>query len=134
MNQVWKFAIGRVKLTLEIEQEQNYQYDGDDKNGETQDKLDCGDYVAFTSIVRCYIDNMEMGRDDLSGSVYEFGKESEFWTAHRTSSPEYRNTLAQKAQRRVICHYFPGMISEAIRQARETFRKETKSCSIIRAS
>jgi hypothetical protein len=123
MTQVWSFSIGRVELTLEIEQEPDYQYDGDDEDGETQRKIDCGDYVAFRSTVRCYIDSMEMGRDDLGGSVYEFGKESEFWTAHRTSLPEYRNTLAQREAKRCVGHYFPDMVRTAIDEARET-RKE----------
>lgn len=119
MTQVWNFKLGRVEVTFEIEQDQGYQYDGQDPDGEIQDKLDHGEYVAFNSKASVYIDHMEMGVDYLGGSVYEFGKEHEFWTAHRTSSPEYRNTLAQKAAHRCICHYFPDMIREAIRQARE---------------
>jgi hypothetical protein len=129
MTQVWSFTSGRVELTLEIEQEQNYQYDGDDENGETQAAIDSGELVAFHSTVRCYIDNLEVGRDDLGGSVYEFGKESEFWTAHRDSDAMNRNCSIMRAARGsncCICHYFPGMVTEAIRQARETFAELTK--------
>lgn len=119
MTQVWSFRLGRVEVTFEIEQDCRYQYDGDDPDGEVQDKLNKGEYVAFDSKASVYIDSMEMGVDYLGGSVYEFGKEHEFWTAHRTSPPEYRNTLAQRAMNRCIGHYFPDMIREAIRQARE---------------
>lgn len=126
MPTVWKFALGRVSVELEISQDYGYQYDGDDENGETQAALDSGEFVAFDSIVRCYVDNLECGVDTLGGSVYEFGRESEFWQAHRTSEPEYRNTLAQKELGRVIGHYFPDMVREAIRQARETVAELVK--------
>lgn len=134
MTEVWNFTIGRVELTLEIEQESGYQYDGDDENGETQTAIDNGEFVAFNSTVRCYIDSMEMGRDDLGGSVYAFGKESEFWTAHRDPDAMNRNCTIMRAAYKAktgtdcisICHYFPGMVAEAIRQARETHRELVK--------
>jgi hypothetical protein len=134
MTKVWSFSIGRVEVTLEIEQESGYQYDGDDENGETQRAIDDGEFVAFSSTVRCYIDNLECGRDDLGGSVYEFGKESEFWTAHRDPDAMNRNcTIMREAykaktgtDRVSICHYFPGMIAEAIRQARECYAELVK--------
>jgi hypothetical protein len=56
----------------------------------------------------------------LGGSVYESGKEREFWTAHHASTADGRNTLAQKARNTVICHYFPDMVRLAIKDARET--------------
>ncbi|MFL6728098.1 MAG: hypothetical protein ACJ8FS_16525 [Sphingomicrobium sp.] len=115
---VWSFELGRVRITLEVREDYGYQYDGEDEDGETQAKLDNGEFVAFDSIVTVYIDGHEMASDALSGSVYGVDEMSEFWTAHRTSAPEYRNTLAQKAQHQVICHYFPGMVSEAVSEAR----------------
>lgn len=123
MSKVWTFELGRVLVALHVEQEQNYQYDGDDEDGETQAKLDAGEYVAFWSRVTVAVDGVEIGSDSLGGSVYEFGKESEFWTAHRDPDPENRNTLAMKARNRCICHYFPGMVCEAIRAARETLKR-----------
>ncbi len=122
MPTVWKFAIGRVSVELEINQEQFYQYDGDDENGETQSAIDAGEFVAFHSTVRVYIDNLECAAEGLGGSVYEFGKESEFWTAHRDPDAMNRNCEAMRAARGenvIICHYFPGMVKEAIAAARE---------------
>jgi len=129
MPTVWKFAIGRVSVELEIIQDCGYQYDGDDENGEIQAALDRGEFVAFDSIVRVYIDNLEMGVNSLSGSVYEFGRESEFWTAHRDPDAMNRNCEAMRCARGsnvVICHYFPGMVREAISAARECFEELQK--------
>lgn len=129
MPTVWKFAIGRVSVELEINQDCGYQYDGDDENGETQAALDAGEFVAFNSTVRVYIDNLEMGVDHLGGSVYEFGRESEFWTAHRDRDPMNRNCEAMRAKRgelACICHYFPDMVKHAIAEARECFKELAK--------
>lgn len=124
MPTVWKFSIGRVSVELEITQDCGYRYDGDDENGETQAALDAGQLVAFDSIVRVYIDNLEMAVNSLCGSVYEFGRESDFWTEHRDSDALNRNCDAMRAARgnnAVICHYFPDMVKQAIADARECF-------------
>ncbi len=134
MSTVWQFEIGRVLVELEINQDCGYEYDGDDENGETQAALDAGDFVAFDSTVRVYVDNLEMGVDHLGGSVYEFGRESEFWTAHRDRDPMNRNCSIMRAAYKAktgsdkvsICHYFPGMVAEAVRQARETLAELAK--------
>lgn len=126
---VWEFNTGRFCVALEIERDSNYQYDGDDPDGETQAKLDSGEYVAFDSRVVVELDGIEVGADSLCGSVYENGKASEFWTAHRDSDPMNRNCSIMRAARGsnvCICHYFPGMVASAIREARETIRKRRK--------
>lgn len=117
---VWKFRTERFAVSLSIQPDYGYQYDGDDPDGETQAKLNSGEYVAFDSFVTVELDGRVIGRDSLGGSVYAAGEVTEFWTAHRDSPAEYRNTLAQKAAGRVICHYFPDMVRQAIRDARET--------------
>lgn len=129
MPTVWKFEIGRVSVELEITQEGAYQYDGDDENGETQAALDAGELVAFHSTVRVYIDSLEMGVNGLGGSVYEFGKESEFWQGHRDRDPMNRNCSIMRAARGsnvVICHYFPDMVREAISDARDCYAELCK--------
>ena len=115
---VWTFTAGRFEVALQIVPEYGYQYDGDDPEGEVQSKLDSGEYIAFGSIVTVSLDGVTIGEDSLWGSVYDADDQSEFWTAHRTSPPEYRNTLAQRAHGRVICHYFPDMVASAVGQAR----------------
>ena len=122
MKTVWEFKTARISVALQIDQDINYVYDGDDEDGETQSKLNSGEYVAFDSRVVVYLDGSEIGSDSLGGSVYDTNNVDEFWTAHRTSPAEYRNTLAQKAQNRVICHYFPDMVAQACKSARAHLR------------
>ena len=125
MPEVWSFTFGRVRVALELTQEQGYQYDGCDPDGETQAALDSGEFVAFSSAVSVSVDGEELATDYLGGSVYEFGKESEFWTAHRDRNPMNRNCSAMREARGdnvVICHYFPGMVAEAIGEAREALK------------
>lgn len=120
MNSIaWQFKTARFTVSLLLSEDPDYQYDGDDEDGETQRKLDSGEYVAFDSQVTVALDGHVIARDTLGGSVYGANAWKDFFTDHRTSSAEYRNTLAQKAQSRVICHYFPDMVRQAIREARD---------------
>jgi hypothetical protein len=118
---VWEFKTARFVVALEIQRDRGYQYDGDDEDGETQAKLDSGEYVAFDSCVVVEFDGEEIARDSLCGSVYASGETSEFWTAHRTSAPEGRNY--QPGQNYVVCHYFPDMVRTACEAAREYIRE-----------
>lgn len=124
METVWQFELGTILVRLNIIKDASYQYDGDDEDGATQAALDAGELVAFDSCVEVLKNGHVIGADYLGGSVYRSGDESEFWTAHRTSAPEYRNTLEQKAARRVFCHYFPDMVRSAIADARATLNTE----------
>lgn len=113
----WTFDTARFSVRLELEPSLDQTYDGDDEDGETQRKINDGIYTMFDSRVVVYMDGHPIGADSLCCSVYD--DVSEFWTAHRTSTPEYRNTLAQKARRHVICHYFPDMVRNACAEARK---------------
>lgn len=116
---VWQFRTARFLVTLELEHMDGYEYDGDDENGETQAALDSGELIAFDSKVTVYLDGNEVGADYLGSSVYGADNFREFYTAHRDSDPNNRNTLAMKASGRVICHYFPDMVRSAIADARK---------------
>lgn len=118
----WQFKTSRFTVALYLERDRGYRYDGDDQDGETQDKLDSGEYVAFDSSVIVTCDGREIGRDDLGGSVYAADEVPDFFTAHRDPDPNNRNTLAMAARNTVICHYFPEMVRNAIREARESIR------------
>ena len=120
MDTVWTFSTARFTVALEIEQHYGYQYDGDDENGETQAKLDSGEYVAFDSSVVVYLDGREIGRDSLGESVYGANEVSEFWTAHRDADVMNRNSSARPGVPVCIGHYFPEMVSQAIAEARDT--------------
>jgi len=128
---VWTFETARFRVTLDIAQDYGYLYDGDDEDGETQAKLDSGEYVAFDSRVRVTLDGRVIGEDHLGGSVYSADTVDEFWTAHRDADPMNRNCSIMRAARgRVsICHYFPDMVAQAIAEARAP-RSATRRTSV----
>ncbi len=124
---VWEFRTKRFLVWLEIQLEEGYRYDGDDPDGETQEKLDNGEYVAFESIVHVELDGEEIAWDALCGSVYAYDEVSDFWTAHRDSDPMNRNCSIMRGKHPAgpnvsIAHYFPGMVAEAIKEARQHVR------------
>jgi hypothetical protein len=121
MRTVWTFDTTRFRIALQIEPDYGYQYDGDDEDGETQAKLDSGEYVAFDSRVVVYLDDNEIASDALGGSVYAADDMAEFWTAHRDPNPMNRNCSIMRAAHGgnvCICHYFPDMVHNAVREAR----------------
>lgn len=115
MHTVWSFETARFRVELQIAQDYGYQYDGDDADGETQAKLDSGEYVAFDSAVIVYLDGREIASDHLGGSVYAWNEMSDFWTAHRDPNPANRNCAANAYR---VGHYFPDMVYNAISEAR----------------
>lgn len=119
---VWRFKNGRFTVSLWIEPDYGYRYDGDDEDGETQRALDNGDYVAFDSKVTVELNGVEIGADYLGGSVYAYDDVSDFWTAHRDPDPMNRNCSLMRAARGgnvSIGHYFPDMVRSAIGEARD---------------
>jgi hypothetical protein len=118
---VWEFRTKRFIVALHLEQERRYKYDGDDEGGETQAKLDSGEYVAFTSKVTVELDGEEIAVDYLFGSVYAADDVAAFCTAHRDKDPMNRNYSLMRAARGdvTICHYFPDMVRVAVQAARE---------------
>ncbi len=118
---VWSFVTARFRITFAIREEPGYQYDGDDEDGETQSKLNSGEYVAFESRAAVYFDGEMIGADYLGGSVYSADTVSGFWTAHRDPNPMNRNCSLMRAAQgdnAVIGHYFPDMIAQAVKAAR----------------
>ncbi len=115
---VWQFTTARFRVALYLERDANYTYDGDDPDGETQEKLDSGEFVAFNSDVIVYLDGNEIARDSLSGSVYDSDRVAEFYTDHRGPDPLNRN-CSVRGDNVCIGHYFPDMVREAISQARD---------------
>lgn len=119
----WEFCTPRFRVALYIEPDYDYQYDGDDPDGEVQAKLDSGEYVAFDSTVIVELDGVEIASDSLGGSVYDANDVASFWTAHRDPEPMNRNCSIMRAKHPAgpnvaICHYFPDMVSTAVAEAR----------------
>ena len=119
---VWEFSTKRFCVHLEITPDYGYSYDGNDEGGETQARLDNGEYVAFDSRVVVKLDGREIGSGSLGGSIYETNNVRQFWTAHRSADPMNRNCSIMRKSRGdniVICHYFPDMVRTAIDKARK---------------
>ena len=125
--QMWSFETARFRVVARIQDDFGYQYDGDDEDGETQRALDNGEMAAFDTSVVVYLDGMEVGRDDLYGSVYRCKDVAKFFEDHRSADPMNRNCSIYRDAMMVktgypssICHYFPDMVRHAICEARKT--------------
>lgn len=131
----WSFSTPRFTVALILERDPNYTYDGDDENNETQDKLDSGEFVAFDSTVVVDLDGEEIARNSLGGSVYDSDRVREFFTDHRDPDPMNRNCSLMRAARGdnvCICHYFPDMVREAVREARATLLERAATLPRLR--
>ena len=122
MHTQWSFETKNFRVTLATELEPDQTYDGDDEDGSIQADIDSGELVMFWSCVTVTHKptKIELGSDSLGNSVYKWNEIAEFWTAHRDPDPMNRNCSIMRAARGeiTICHYFPGMVKEAIREAR----------------
>lgn len=136
---VWSFSTARFMVTLCVERDYHFEYDGEDEDGEIARQLRTGELIAFDGLVRVYLDGAVIASDSLCGSVYHEHSAREFWTAHRDPDPMNRNCMAMRAawSRKTtgaadpnakvsICHYFPDMVREAVRRARDAINSRPK--------
>jgi len=88
------------------------------ETGETAEKIESGEWVAFDSRVIVYWQGREVGTDYLGQSIY--ADPQEFITGHRDPDPMNRNCSIMRETRGQVCigHYFPGMVRTAIAEAR----------------
>lgn len=84
-----------------------------------------GDVEWFCARVRITTaQGLELASDYLGGCAYK--SVDEFINGHRDADPMNRNCSIMRAARGenvVICHYFPGMIAEAAKEARKALRR-----------
>lgn len=111
---LWTFRTRRFTVSLILEQDYGYQYDGDDEDGETQAKLDSGEYVAFDSKVVVELDGNEIAAEYLGGSVY--ADTQDFVCEH------YGLAAKSRADGCNYGAYFPDMVRTAIAEARDYVR------------
>lgn len=108
-----------VRATIEHDQDVDTSFD---ETGETQEKLNSGEWQAFVTTVTVMTGSgIKLGSDTLCGSIY--AEPREFFSDHRDPNAMNRNSSimrAVKGDNCVICHYFPGMVREAIAEARKT--------------
>ena len=116
---LWTFSTARFRVVCEIEPDFDLDLSFDD-TGEVAEKLESGEYTAFQTRVAVYLDGNQIAADYLGGSIY--ANPEDFVTDHRDPDPMNRNSSLMRAERGdnvSICHYFPGMVSEAIAEARK---------------
>lgn len=89
-----------------------------DETGETQEKLASGEWQAFGTIVTVEHNGIVLGRSSLSGSIY--AKPREFFIEH------YGLAAKSRADGCNYGCYFPGMIQEAIEEARKALASMPK--------
>lgn len=116
---LWQFHTARYVVAMFAEPEEL----------DPADSFEFADDIAFASdgepahlfcaVVAVYgPDGRRLGIDTLGGCSYR--SFDEFLEGHRDNDPEQRNTLAMKARKTVICHYFPDMVRHAVINARNT--------------
>lgn len=121
--EMWRFQTKHFAVVATIEED----YDLDlswDEDGETRQKLESGEYQSFGTVVTVYANGVKVGEDSLWGSIYENPKD--FFSGHRDANPLNRNSSIMRAANganTVMCHYFPSMVREAIKDARATLAK-----------
>jgi hypothetical protein len=135
---VWTFKTKRFRVSLDLQRDHSYRYDGEDENGETQAALNSGEFVAFDSKVTVEFDGEEIAADYLGGSVYGADNVANFYTEHRSADPLNRNCTIMRAANGGNCsigHYFPDLVRQAIGEAREAMqerKREAESLPYIR--
>ncbi len=110
---VWSFKTARFIVALEIEPEDMDPTD----SFEFQEDIDAvrnGEVEWFCACVSVYLDDTRIAWDCLGGCAYRTVRE--FYTAHRDHP---RNTMASRATGVIYCVYFPGMVRQAVAEARK---------------
>lgn len=119
----WQFKTRNFTIALYVDIDWDFQYDGEDEDGSIQRQLNSCELVAFDSRIKVQTQGCIIGVNFLGGSVYKPNRMSDFWTAHRSSDPMQRNCSIMRAANGgnvSIGHYFPDMVREATKEARQT--------------
>ena len=129
-NIVWEFATANFRVVLRTEPEDS-------------DPADSFQFEEDIAVVRSGAvewfragvivfgpDDEELAADWLYRCAYTSTRE--FYTSHWDSPYKSRNTLELKARKTVICHYFPGMATGAIAEARIAAAKRGKAYASLR--
>ena len=125
-NEIWRFETARYAVTChaleeDMPPEDSFEFDDDIAFARS------GDPAAwFCTCVRVVNKEtgLELGCDYLGGCSYR--SFDDFVGGHREGGPGSRNCLATKARNIVVCHSFPGMVRQAIDEARATLDKLCK--------
>jgi len=118
---IWKFNTANFTVRFDAAPDDDLDLSWD-TDGLTGAALHNGELVAF--VARVTVNDRHTGKtlgwDTLHGCIYDSAEQ--FATSHRDPDPMNRNCSIMRAAKGtiVICHYFPGMVAEAIKEARAT--------------
>lgn len=118
----WRFKTERFAVVFSEEPEWNCDWSWDE-DGSARKGVENGEFDLFCAKVAVLLDGREIAADYLGECIY---RRDEFHTAHRDPDPMNRNCSLMRAARGdnvVICHYFPGMVSQAIKEARDYIKQ-----------
>ena len=91
-----------------------------DEDGSTAEGLESGELCAFCAEVLVLFHGIELGADYLGGCIY---KRPEDFRDH-LGVRQYGRELSEKHGREIaVGSYFPSMVRQAIREARENMEK-----------
>ena len=118
--EMWRFSTPNYTVAAEVAPCEDDPADSFEFDDDIQAVRD-GSVDWFDVRVRVLARGREIGADYLCCCAYTTA--DEFFTGHRDPDPLNRNSSVMRAVRGenvAICHYFPSMVSEAIRKARAT--------------
>ncbi len=107
---IWQFETRNFRVVASISPDTDVDISFDETS-ETRDKLESGEWTAFETAVRVYFRDAEVAADYLGGSIY--AEPRDFFREHIGLAARSR------ADGRNYCCYFPGMVSQAISEARK---------------
>ncbi len=119
-NAAWTFQTANLTVAFYAEPE-DLDPAGSFDSEEDIEAVRSGSVEWFCAVVEITGPNGEiLGGDFLGGCAYNSVRE--FFTSHRDKDSANRNCMATNTKH-IICHYFPSMIQEACRRAREELAK-----------
>jgi hypothetical protein len=107
---IWQFETRNFRVVASISPDEDVDTSFDE-TGETKEKIESGEWTAFQTAVRVYFRDSEISADYLGGSIY--AEPRDFFREHIG--------LAAKSRADGVNYgsYFPGMVREAIGEARK---------------
>jgi len=120
IDEMWRFKTERFTVICTAEDEWDVDLSWDE-TGETAEKIASGEWTAFCVKVAVLFDGVEISADYLGQCIYADCED--FVTGHRDTDPMNRCCSLNP---RNVGHYFPDMVSTAIKEARQALSNVPK--------
>lgn len=120
---VWQFDTARFSIIATVAPCEDDPADSFEDE-EAINAIRAGEYEWFNVQITVYLDGVRIADDTLCACAYK--TIAEFLNGHRDADPMNRNSSIMRQARGgnvVICHYFPDMVFEAVKMARENVKR-----------